>query len=238
MHYYCSDTAILLFIRTVHEEARAKELYPRLSYQRKLSLVRVMNNNAQKVAQNTQYPTFVFSGAAQSGVTFGEKLANAIRCIFQKGFQNVIAIGNDCLELDQQHLCLAAKQLEHSPLVIGPAKDGGTYLIGINRNIFDHEALLALPWQGKDLLEAFTYWAEERGISTFFLSEQEDVDSADVFKALLKRLSYNEFKYQILDALGLFAAQPQVQLSPLASSFVTATLFQRGPPSPFFFADI
>jgi glycosyltransferase A (GT-A) superfamily protein (DUF2064 family) len=238
MHHNCSDTAILLFIRTAHEEARAKDLCPRAGYQQKLGLVRVMNNHAQKIACQTPFPTFVFSGDAQCGVTFGEKLSHAIQSVFQKGFQRVITIGNDCFELNPQHLRLAAEQLKHHPLVIGPAKDGGTYLIGIKRDIFDTRAMLAFPWHGKKLLEAFISWADKHQISTFFLPEYEDADSAAVFKSILKHLAYTPFKHQILGVLGLLVTPLHTRLIPMIRSLFTAMLFQRGPPALFFFANI
>jgi len=71
----------------------------------------------------------------QKGQDLGEKMKNAFSKVFQLGFEQVIIIGTDCLELTPQHLKDAFQLLSNNSCVIGPAKDGGYYLLGLQKMI-------------------------------------------------------------------------------------------------------
>ena len=65
----------------------------------------------------------------------GGRMKNAFADVFAKGYQSVIIIGSDCYELSLATLKHAFKLLKHNDAVIGPAKDGGYYLLGLNQLI-------------------------------------------------------------------------------------------------------
>jgi glycosyltransferase A (GT-A) superfamily protein (DUF2064 family) len=90
----------------------------------------------------------------QHGADFGEKLANAFDNVFAKGYEKVIALGNDCLELSVALLKRATEQLKKNDCVYGQAADGGCYLIGETESAFDKGAFTALPWKTSCLYEA------------------------------------------------------------------------------------
>lgn len=69
----------------------------------------------------------------QVGATLGERMANAFRNSFSKGYKNVILIGSDCLEINESILNQAFEALKDNEMVIGPAVDGGYYLIGMKQ---------------------------------------------------------------------------------------------------------
>lgn len=73
-----------------------------------------------------------FDYAVQEGNTLGERMANAFRMAFDKGYSRVTIIGSDCYALKKKHLEEAFDQLEINDVVVGPAKDGGYYLLGLN----------------------------------------------------------------------------------------------------------
>jgi rSAM/selenodomain-associated transferase 1 len=62
----------------------------------------------------------------------------AFRTVFDEGYQQAVIIGSDCLQLTPDHLKEAYRVLEHHDIVIGPARDGGYYLLGMNKL---HDAL-------------------------------------------------------------------------------------------------
>lgn len=62
----------------------------------------------------------------------GKRLAEAIRCSLSDSEQ-VVVIGSDCIDIDEQLVIQAFQKLESADLVIGPAEDGGYYLIEIGR---------------------------------------------------------------------------------------------------------
>ena len=88
------------------------------------------------------WDTQIFQKALQTGTSLGDRMYNAFVHAFDKGYQNVLIIGSDCLELNQAHLNDAFQALKKQEVVLGPAKDGGYYLLGMNklqRKIFENK---------------------------------------------------------------------------------------------------
>ncbi len=66
----------------------------------------------------------------QRGRGFGEKLANAFADVRALGFDRVLSAGIDSPGIGAHHFVAAFAALDAAPMVLGPADDGGTYLIG------------------------------------------------------------------------------------------------------------
>jgi len=76
----------------------------------------------------------------QKGDSLGEKMHNAIAEQLNKGYKKACLVGSDIYDLNIQVIETAFKKLENNDVVIGPAKDGGYYLIGMkepNAALFD-----------------------------------------------------------------------------------------------------
>lgn len=177
------STALLLFLRSEQDEARYKPLAgsPKAS----AALFRRFNRYAIQQARRTGLPLFVIQGDQQVGVTFGERLANAYQFVFDLGYERVIAIGNDCPELNTGMLLEAAGTLEHHGLVLGPTQDGGAYLIGMKRSAFDRAAFANLPWQTNAVYEALQALFDD---AVAVLSTSFDVDRPETLRRQLWRL--------------------------------------------------
>ncbi|TGJ98179.1 glycosyltransferase [Leptospira langatensis] len=67
----------------------------------------------------------------QQGKDLGEKMRNAFLYSFQNGATLSVLIGSDCPELDTLHIREAFQILENKDVILGPAKDGGYYLVGL-----------------------------------------------------------------------------------------------------------
>ena len=76
-----------------------------------------------------------FFKAVQSNGDLGEKMKNAFRSLFQKGYDKVLIIGSDCFDLSAALIHQAFELLDKDNLVIGPAKDGGYYLLGMKKMV-------------------------------------------------------------------------------------------------------
>lgn len=68
----------------------------------------------------------------QKGNHLGERMQNAMQSGLERGYKNVAIIGSDCPEINSDVLQTAFESLRLKPVVIGPAKDGGYYLIGMS----------------------------------------------------------------------------------------------------------
>lgn len=69
--------------------------------------------------------------ALQEGKDLGEKMKNAFAGGFESGYTSICAIGTDCYELTTRSIEQAFHLLQSSDAVVGPALDGGYYLLGM-----------------------------------------------------------------------------------------------------------
>ena len=104
----------------------------------------------------------------------GNRLHQAFMGNFQAGMRAVVAIGSDCPELKVRHLEQAFRQLKTHDVVLGPAADGGYYLIGLRRpqaNLFED-----IPWGTEDVFERTVAIATAANLSIATLEQLRDVD--------------------------------------------------------------
>ena len=73
----------------------------------------------------------IFDKKLQHGNDLGNRMANAFLEGFQQNFEKIIVIGSDMHDLSQEDLETAFKALDENDFVIGPATDGGYYLLGM-----------------------------------------------------------------------------------------------------------
>jgi len=76
-----------------------------------------------------------FIKRVQHGNNLGERMNQAFQDSFDMGYESVCIIGTDCLELTSEILIDAFEKLNVCDAVIGPAADGGYYLLGTNAYI-------------------------------------------------------------------------------------------------------
>ncbi len=174
------QTAILIFAHTAAEEVLHKPIDG--GYQ----LFSALNSTIEKVVQSTKIPYFFFTEAQQEGNNFGERFTHAIQAIYQQGYDNVIAIGNDTPFITKEHLLQSVDALEQNKqLVIGPSVDGGFYLIGIHKTLFQSIDFLALPWQSRKLTKHIIHLLAHQTESTVFkLPMLYDIDSIEDLKKI------------------------------------------------------
>lgn len=123
--------------------------------------------------------------AVQSGENLGERMCNAFRSLFSKGYSNVVIIGTDCPELQVSDLNSAFLALSHSDLVIGPATDGGYYLLGMSR--FNPELFVEIPWSTPRVLELTLDAADVARMDYEFLKIRSDVDTFEDWQSFSVR---------------------------------------------------
>lgn len=116
----------------------------------------------------------------QQGQDLGERMANAFACTFESGMDKVVLIGTDCPTFQPQHLLQTFDALTNSDLVLGPATDGGYYLIGMKHlysNLFE-----GITWSTSTVLAETLKRAKIAGLSVYLLPQLDDVDTAADWK--------------------------------------------------------
>ena len=175
MHNEIHKTAILLFARTAETEARHKMVCPGNNSTTNYRVLKTMHEHTMRVAQGSCMDVFHVSELSQHGATFGERLRSAFFQVFQEGYERVLAIGNDCVNLTGDDLDLAANKFTHEHLLLGPARDGGVYLLGISRKRFFSFDFDGVNWRTNLVLEQLQ--AMDPG--AILLPTLSDIDSAD-----------------------------------------------------------
>jgi len=122
----------------------------------------------------------------QQGDTVGDRMRNAFDDLFAAGYSTVVMIGSDLPSLPTSHVAQAFQHLRDRPdaLVIGPASDGGYYLIGMRR--LWPALFTSIPWSTADVLRATTSLAETCGLPVSFVSPWHDVDTVDDLRRVLR----------------------------------------------------
>ncbi len=126
----------------------------------------------------------------QIGNDLGERMLNAFQEGFNSGFEKIIIIGSDMYHLSQADLEEAFLRLEEHDYVVGPAEDGGYYLLGmksLKKEVFQNKS-----W-GTDTVLSDTLKDLQSG-SIFMLPERNDVDyyedikNIEAFQPFLKHI--------------------------------------------------
>jgi len=81
----------------------------------------------------------------------GQRMERGLQEAFEEGTPAVVVIGADCPELGAEHLRAAFRALRSKDVVLGPAADGGYYLIGIRR--FLPDLFRGIEWSSERVLE-------------------------------------------------------------------------------------
>ena len=90
-----------------------------------------------------------------------------------------LVIGTDLPELNADDLKQAVEHLEHHDLVLGPASDGGYWLLGIGASLMrspQHWPLIGIPWGGPTVLEATLEAARRQQLSCALVPQRNDLD--------------------------------------------------------------
>lgn len=86
---------------------------------------------SEKIEKDHLWDTLVYSKKIQQGKDLGARMQQAFEEGFENGFRNIILIGSDLYDLETKDLENAFSILKNKEFVIGPAADGGYYLLGM-----------------------------------------------------------------------------------------------------------
>ncbi len=117
---------------------------------------------------------------SQKGVSLGEKMSTAFDEAFDS-YKKVIIIGSDCYNLNTKIIKKAFEMLEENEVVVGPAKDGGYYLLGMND--FFHQLFQNKEYSTDHVLKDLLHETETLNLSVYQLPTLNDIDTLEDLKA-------------------------------------------------------
>lgn len=193
--------SILLFVKAPVAGLVKTRLYPELAPNRAAELYRALAQDTVDAARfvadarvviayepHAEFPTPEWlRGAAdwfsQRGASLGDRLTHAVAETYRRSPSPVIVIGTDLPGLTPQILNESRWLLRDNDVVLGPASDGGYYLIGLERPrpvLFEN-----IPWSSSSVLEATLRILAQIELSFVQLPLMHDLDTPEDLRRLL-----------------------------------------------------
>ncbi len=202
---------LIIFIKNPQAGKVKKRLAAETSDQLALQVYRKLLRNTQVICDEVAVPKAVFYSDfvdehdhwpehnylkfQQQGKDLGERMENALKKGFSLGYKKLVLIGGDIVELNAEIIRQAFRLLDENEVVMGPAKDGGYYLTGMNK-IYD--ALFSdIHWGQPVVYRESLQVIRDKGIGFASLPKLADLDSYEdyqQYKHLIKKMEFdNEF---------------------------------------------
>lgn len=118
-----------------------------------------------------------FDYCDQEGEGLGEKMAAAFETSFAAGYRRAVLIGTDFPDLPSGIVTDALDALRRRDAVIGPANDGGYYLIGLRFDTFSPELFRGITWSTDQVFDSTVARCRDAGLSVHTLPRWRDVDT-------------------------------------------------------------
>lgn len=152
---------------------------------------------AEKVSGMVPAPIESF---AQEGVDLGERMYNAFLKLFEKGHRKVSLIGSDSPDMPLEFIEESFALLDSARVVLGPAADGGYYLVAMNELMT--APFVNMRWSNDAVLKETVRRLEERSVGYKFLKPWHDIDRVEDLP-LLRESNAAPRSYEFLKALRI-----------------------------------
>lgn len=183
-----SPGAIVVFARTPVEGQVKTRLAATIGNNRALAVYQQLLEITRDAVTNLDYDKYVFYAGslpdpgfwqgytliAQTGSDLGQKMFQAFEVLIKRAYKKVVIIGTDCPQITTALIQESFDKLEEADLVIGPAFDGGYYLIGA-RNSYQ-QLFENITWSSPTVLAETLNRAENLSIRWFLLTTLTDID--------------------------------------------------------------
>lgn len=138
------------------------------------------------IIEDDIWPEEYYQKKLQSNGDLGQRMHDAFEILFEMGYQNCIIIGSDLFDLKAIIIETAFKKLMNHDVAIGPAEDGGYYLLGLKKG---HPAI----FQNKDWGTDSVFKATMRDLKGQKVCLLDTLNDIDTFEDL-ERSAYNRAK--------------------------------------------
>lgn len=128
---------------------------------------------SEEIVQEDIWDNRIFQKKEQKGKDLGERMKNAFSEGFAEGYSRVVIIGSDLFDLQTRDLKKAFSGLNKFDYVLGPAQDGGYYLLGmksLNSKLFRNKS-----WGSDSVLQQTLQDLTNEQLT--LLEERNDIDT-------------------------------------------------------------
>ena len=179
--------AIIIFVRNPELGKVKTRLAAKIGNEKALEVYIKLLEHTRDILSGLEADKFVFGtepfnlhwrgciNEIQTSGDLGSRMSNAFHLVFAKGYDRVIIIGSDCLELTKHHIEEAFAALNENDIVIGPATDGGYYLLGMKKlhgQLFENKS-----WSTDLVFRQTMDSINQSGLPIFSLEWLNDIDT-------------------------------------------------------------
>lgn len=184
-----TDNALIIFVKNLIEGRVKTRLAATLGNDGAMDIYKQLLKNTQNSILTFEadkivfYSDFIeeeiweknsFQNKIQQGNDLGERMKNAFKSSFIAGYEKIVIIGTDCPGIHKSILENAFMALNNLDIVIGPATDGGYYLLGMKK---EHPFLFQnIEWSTDKVLQQTIDLCNKNRLSYFLLPELSDID--------------------------------------------------------------
>ena len=154
----------------------------RALYQRREVELRFTPDGADAEIQPYLRPGWTMQGQGEGDL--GERMSRAVDESFAAGMKRVVIVGTDCPTLLVEDFLDAFDALNDADVVLGPAEDGGSWLIGLRKpapTLFH-----GIPWSSQQVLALTEARARTAGLSVGVLRRMADIDTLEDWRRWLR----------------------------------------------------
>lgn len=126
------------------------------------------------IEEKDEWSSQDFQKMVQHGADLGERMSNAFLLGLINPDDKAVIIGSDCASLVPEIVETAFAKLEDYPFVIGPATDGGYYLLGMRRHT--PEIFTKIAWSTAEVLSDTLHKIKDLGERYYLLPKLSDID--------------------------------------------------------------
>lgn len=142
----------------------------------------------EEIWEDDVWESSIYDKKLQDGINLGDRMQNAFHAGFKAGFKRIIIIGSDMYDISQEDIEQAFIALQNHDFVVGPAEDGGYYLLGMTRL---HEPLFQdKVWGTGTVLKNTLSDLKNEDYATLSIKNDvdvyEDIEHIDAFQPFLK----------------------------------------------------
>jgi len=156
--------------------------------------VRVYFHPAEAEADFVQWLGGEYNFIPQAGENLGARIKNAFYDAFEAGFSICLALGADSPDVPAAYIELALAALESDRVVIGPASDGGYYLVGFTKESFVPESFENILWSTPLVFGQTIEILKKRGSNIYQLPRWYDIDTLADLNLLMLRNKHTYFR--------------------------------------------
>lgn len=184
------SNALIIFVKNPIPGKVKTRLAKTIGEDKAVSIYKRLLQHTAKVTKPVEVDKYVFYGDyinhedlwdehvykkyLQQGEDLGERMLNAFSQVYEQEHEKVLIVGSDCLELNVNIINEGFQKLYETDVVIGPAEDGGYYLLGLKS--LHTDIFKDIEWSTGNVLSRTIEILTAKGIEYSLLPTLSDVD--------------------------------------------------------------